>query len=144
MKRIATFYIDGCLFGLDTSFVNDILAVPPLVAIPQNTSQFFNRIMRLKDTRVIHVVNTEKLLGLSNKPVSEDSRMLVLRSDGPGMGLLADSVGSLLDVAEDTVGEALPLSTIKREFLAGIVTDAEKVIVLLNAEKIVQTLEPSS
>ena len=140
MLRIAAFYIEGCLFGLDSSFIHDILPLPAMVRIPQQTSQYFGGVVKLEDKRIIHMVNLEKLLGLTNGAASDNSRLIVLRSDGPGMGITADSVPRLLDVDETAVMGTLPLSSIKKEFLRGIVTDNEKVIVLLDAQAIIGTL----
>ncbi|MDL2209615.1 chemotaxis protein CheW [Desulfovibrio sp. OttesenSCG-928-O18] len=136
MKQITTFLIDDSLFGLDTAYIRDIPVVAGVTRIPQNTAQLFDKVMRLMDGRLVHLVNTEKLLGIPNKPVSESSRVLVLQSAGVTMGLAVDAVRNLVTVEDDAVMEPLPLSKIRYEFISGIITQGADVIVLLDMGKI--------
>ena len=136
MKRISCFLIDNCLFGVDTAYIHDVLPIKEMTRIPQQKSQYFNRVMQLEDNRFVHVINTDKLLGVSNAPSSDDTRMLVLHIGGINAGLVVDRIERLLDVDDAAIMAHQSLSAIPPQFLSGIITDMDKIIILLNIEKI--------
>ena len=140
MKRIAVFTIDDCIFGADTAFVHDIIPPGPLLKIPQRTEQYFGNVAQLEDSRFIHVINTEKLLGLENLPIGAASRLIVVQAPSFTMGLLVDKVIKLVDTGSDALRPNLPITGIRSDFLKGIVTDQETVIIILDMDMIVQTL----
>lgn len=112
--------------------------------IPQKTSQFFNKVMQLDDSRFVHVVNTEKLFGLKSKALGDASRLIILHTPELGVGLLVDTVFRLSDVEDGEIMEHLPLSQIPREFISGIFTDCGEVVILLNMDAILKTLKAQS
>ena len=140
MKKIITFYIDDCLFGIESQYIHDLLPPRIILPIPQKKSQYFNQVMQIDDTRFVHVINTEKLLKIRNKPVSGESKLIILQSKTFNAGLLVDKVSTLLEVDNLAIMSHLPLSKIDSNFLSGIVTDKERVVVVLNMGVIMSTI----
>ena len=143
MKQITAFYLEGCLFGMDSMYVNAILPPKTTLKIPQEQEQLFLGVMQLVDGRLIHVINTRKLLGLSPSP-SEDAKVLVLQCDTLSMGLVADGPPRVLEIDESTIARHLPISQINTEYFAGTVNDKDgKVVLLLNMPLLLSVLNPS-
>ena len=131
MKQVTTFHLEHCLFAIESTYVNSILPMGKMLRIPQKEEQPFNRTMMLDDGRFIHVINTEKLLGLAHAPIEERTRVIVLQSENPIMGIVVDEVSNVVEFDNKSAREILPISKINGEFLSGTLTGAKGEIVLL-------------
>lgn len=141
MKQITSFYLDNCLLGIESGYVNSILPPGKVLRIPQKEEQIFNATMQLADQRFIHIVNTEKLMGLTHAPLGENSRVIVLQTENPLMGVIVDDVARLGAFEDSDVTALLPLSRIDGEYLSGTVTGAGgEIVLLLNAQALLNAL----
>ena len=141
MKQITTFYLDGILLGMDTRYINSILPPTAVMKLPQRKEQLFNKTMTLSDGRFIHLINSEKLLGLAPPPLNEQTKVIVMQTESPLMGLLVNETSQLLDIDDAQIAAHLPLSRINTEYFAGTVMDTEgKIVLLLNMETLVSAL----
>lgn len=138
--RIAIFTIAEYIFAVDTIHVRDFLPPKSMMKIPQNVSQFFNQVVQLDDGRFVHIVNTEKLLGIQNRPTNAKSMLMIVESTSPSMAFLVDEVVKLIDIQTNAVAEQMSLSHIPQEFIQGIVTHDELVAILLNMDAMSQAL----
>ena len=144
MKQVTSFYLGECLFGIESAYVNSVLSPGKSIRIPQKEEQLFNRTMTLADGRFIHVINAEKLFGLDHGPVHESSKVIVLQSERPLMGLMVDAIANLGEFDSSELGEILPLSKINKKFLSGTLTGADgEVVLLLNAKALIDALTRS-
>lgn len=141
MLKIATFRLDDCLFGFDAAYIED-LGVPPgsIKKIPHSAPQYFDLVTQLEDGRLIHIINTEKLLGIKAAPISANSRLLVLKSSGSKMGLLVDFYDKLLESPEEAIMPHLPITCINSRYIKGILAQGGSIVVVLNIAAVMQTL----
>ena len=143
MKQIITFYLDDCLFGLENTHVDAVLPPTSTAAVPQRQEQLFKGTMQLQDGRVIHVINTPKLLGMEHRPQNEATKVIVLRAKNLLLGLIVDQISEVTNVAEEEITRQMPLSQIDDAYLAGVITSRSgKVIVLLDTGAMLSVLNP--
>ena len=144
MKQITSFYLEDCLLGLDSAYIQAIQPATALIKMPQKEEQLLLGMMKLTDGSFVHVINSLKLLGLSSS--AGESKTIVFRAGNLQVGLIVDAPVSVLTIDEKSVAAVLPLSKIKKECFSGTVTDESgNVILLLNMEKLLSNLTvPSS
>lgn len=139
MKQITLFYLDDCLLGMDSAYVNAILPPTSMTKIPQKEEQLFRGMMKLTDGRFIHIINSTKLLSLP--PSGKEPKVIVLQKNSFPMGLIVDGPTRLMEIDESAIARHLPISQIKTEYFAGTVTDKDGAVVLLmNMEVLLSAL----
>lgn len=143
MKQITVFYLEECLLGMDSVYINVILPPAGMIKIPQKTEQLFQGMMKLSDGRLVHIINSGKLLGLSPS-ADRERKVLALQYEPLPLGLIVDGPTRLLEIDEKTIASHLPISKINSDFFAGTVMDENNnVVLLLNMPVLLSVLTSS-
>lgn len=137
--QVVTFRVGPQEFALDISQVERILRYQKPAALPKAPA-FLEGVVRYGDA-AIPVVDLRKRLELE-AGVGEETRLMVLNLDGQRIGMLVDQVREVMRVDSTTITPPPPMVRgLAAGYIAGIITQDERAVVLLNALKLLSSTE---
>lgn len=132
--QLATFVVDGSLYGVDVTRVQEALRHQPLTPVP-HASAASAGLVNLRG-QVVLTVDLRPRLGLP--PVGEDAQqmMVVVQVGGETVSLLVDEIGDVVDVEPDRV-EAPPdtLDPAIRPLIRAACTLDERLLLVLDVDE---------
>jgi purine-binding chemotaxis protein CheW len=135
LSDFVTFVIEEQLFGVPVLQVQEILSPANIANIPLAPSEVRGSI-NLRG-RIVTVIDVRVRLGLGNRPDDAAGMGVTVEHDHALYTLLVDRVGDVIGLSPETY-ESNPatLSTIWREFAAGVYRLDGKLMVVLNVERL--------
>jgi len=117
--ELLIFLLAGETYGIETRHVEEVCHLKDLTAIPC-TPPFVAGVMNLRG-RILAIVDLSKLFELPARGLTELNRVIVLGEGDDEMGLLADSIEGVRQVAASDLREGLPtLTGIRERYLEGV------------------------
>jgi len=147
MLQLVSFKIGSEEFGVDILKVQEINRLVQITQVP-NAPSFIEGVMNLRG-KVVPIVNLRKRFGLSLKEYDKNTRIIVVDLNGKTVGFIVDSVSEVLRVSKNVVEPPPELvSGIDSEYITGIAKLEDRLLILLDLEKILtveekQTLKES-
>lgn len=134
------FTLDNEEFGLDIMVVNAIEKFTDLIPVP-NAPSFIHGIMNLRGD-VIPVFSLRRKFGLSDKPVSEDTRLIITKSNGILMAFEVDGVIEIIEIAPENISETPSIVRgINTTYIQNVANIGGRMIILLNHDGILSSKE---
>jgi purine-binding chemotaxis protein CheW len=132
MTRYLTFALAEEKFAMPLLNVKEVIAVPEITPIPQ-TPPYFLGIMNLRG-QIITVMDLRVKLGLKAARTSETA--VVICDLAPyTVGVVVDSVLSVLAAAQDRISPKPELTGNKAEFIYGVYQSENELTLLLDLPK---------
>lgn len=138
-KKILIFKICGEEFAADIMQVERILGYIEPTRIPE-APDFVKGVIKYQEG-IIPVIDLNKRLQMGDRNYSEDSKIIVVKHKEMSIGLIVDMVSEVIDILDENI-EGAPniVKGISNKYILGIIKLNERIIVLLDTEKIL-TLE---
>ena len=137
--QVVTFRVGPQEFALDISQVERILRSEKPAALPR-APEFLEGVVRYEGS-AIPVVDLRKRLELE-AAIAEETRLMVLSLDGQRIGMLVDQVREVIRVDSTTITAPPPMVRgLAATYIAGIITEGERTVVLLNALRLLTSTE---
>ena len=134
------FTLDNEEFGLDIMVVKTIEKSTDLIPVP-NAPGFILGIMNLRGD-VIPVFSLRRKFGLSDKAVSEDTRLIITKSNGILMAFEVDGVKEIIEIAPENISETPSIVRgINTTYIQNVANIAGRMIILLNHDGILSSKE---
>jgi purine-binding chemotaxis protein CheW len=135
-RQLVVFAIGEEEFGIDIEHVNSIEKMLELFKIP-NTPDYIEGLVNLRG-KVHTVFNLRKRFRMPCPDFTENTKIIMSNTSASVIGIIVDEVKKIIKVDESEF-EATPkaLSNLRDKFLSGIVKAEDRVIMLLDVEKIV-------
>ncbi|OGW20220.1 MAG: chemotaxis protein CheW [Nitrospirae bacterium GWB2_47_37] len=141
--QLVTFTLGSEEYAVDILKVQEINRMKEITRVP-NSPAYVEGVINLRG-KVIPVVNIRKKFGLPEKATDEQSRIMIIDIQGITMGLVVDSVSEVLRVPSDIVEPAPPMtSTITTEFIRGIAKLEDRLIILLDMDRLLGKAEETA
>lgn len=139
-RQLVVFAINEEEFGIDIEHVNSIERMLEMFKIP-NTPDYIEGLVNLRG-KVHTVFNLRKRFKLPCPEFTESTKIIMVNTSASTIGIIVDEVKKIEKV-EDSEYEAPPkaLSSLENKFLSGIVKAENRVIMLLDVEKIISAEE---
>jgi purine-binding chemotaxis protein CheW len=138
--QLVTFTLDEVEFGLDIDRVQEITPRTNITPVPGSPS-FVLGIVNLRGS-IIPVLDSRLRFHLPPKAPTAKTRIIILDLAGQPTGLMVDSVSEVVKLDDFTLRETPPLvAGVRSDYLAGMVTAANRLITLINLEKILDSKE---
>ncbi len=135
IKQLVKFNIDDEAFGIDIKQIFQILKPQEVFKVP-NTPPFIEGLINLRG-KVMTVFNLRKRFNLPEKENDDNTKILIIRMDDYLLGFTVDSVSEIVRVQEEDIVETPPTITdFDKRFLSGVAKVGEKLILLLDLQKI--------
>ena len=134
-----SFDIDGELFGIDLSHVNQIIEAPELTKVPRS-SELLEGIIHHNDS-TLPIINFRKWLKTDN-PISENKSSILIvdvktMEGSIQVGLMVDTVSQVLTFKEDAIEQAPEIGKDARtEFIRGITRYGDQFIMLIDVDEL--------
>ncbi|MBF0343030.1 MAG: chemotaxis protein CheW [Nitrospirae bacterium] len=135
--QLVTFTLGSEEYAVDILKVQEINRMTVITMVP-NSPPYVEGVINLRG-KVIPVVNLRKKFGIMEKENDEDSRIMIVDIKGITMGMVVDSVSEVLRVPSNIVEPTPPMATdISTEFISGIAKLADRLIILLDIDKLIE------
>ena len=139
-RQLVVFDLGKEYFGVNITIVEGIIKMQEITKVPM-ALDFVEGITNLRGS-VLPVIDLRKRLGM---PVSEDTgdtRIIVVNTDDAKIGMIVDAVSEVLTILDETI-EATPpvVSTIDTAFITGIAKLEDRLIILLDLDKVLSADE---
>jgi purine-binding chemotaxis protein CheW len=139
-NQLVIFTLANEHYGVGISAVDSIITLQPITYVPHAPS-FVEGVTNLRG-KVLPVIDLRKRFGLPASEATKETRIVVTELNGSGVGLIVDSVSEVLRVPEEMIEPPSPIvTTVDSTFLTGIAKVGERLIILLDLEKVLSPQE---
>lgn len=124
-------------YAIDIMRVKEITPVFELTPIPR-APDYVLGILSLRGN-IIPIFDPKKQIGLPEAELTGKSRIIVLKSNEDEVGLLVDSITSAARVPLRSIEPTPPvIRGIEAEYIHGVVTVGDRVIIIMNMDEIIK------
>lgn len=133
--QMVVFQLSGQTYGIDIASVYEIIRMEKITRVPR-TPDFVEGVINLRG-KIIPVIDLCKRFNLDYSGETSSSRIIIVDVGGNTIGMIVDAVSEVLRVPADCI-EPPPsmIHGIDAAYLRGIAIMDDKLIILLNLEKI--------
>ena len=154
MPQLATFHIGDQTFAIDILLTKEIGRIQEITVVPE-TPEYIVGLMNLRG-QILTIMDPSMFLERNNEKKIENQRLIILKTTvelktledqrlyenhqniKDPLAILIDEVGDVLEVeSNDITPPPSNLSGIKREFVAGVVQLENKLVIMLNVDRLV-------
>jgi len=130
--QFATFTVDGVLFGVEVSGVQEVLRYQHMTRVPLAPS-IVSGLINLRG-QIVTALDLRQRLGLRPRPEGVLPMNVILRADDGAVSLLVDDIGDVLSVAPE-LAEPLPetMQHLGRELIKGVYKLSGRLLLILDA-----------
>jgi len=139
-RQYLTFGLGGEEYGVDILKVQEIRGWSPITPIP-NMPSFLKGVMNLRGT-VVPVVDLRIKLGMPEVAPSAFTVIIMVRIGAKATGLLVDAVSDVLSIPDGDVELPPDFGAAEVRLVKGTARVADKLIVLLDIERVLAPDEP--
>lgn len=119
------------LYAIPLLKVREVIARPETTPVPF-TPNHFKGIMNLRG-QVISVIDLRDKLGIANKQDSEETAVIIVDLEPIFLGVVVDSVNSVLNIKMTTVNETPQIESSKNsDYIEGVFRRDDSLILLLD------------
>lgn len=134
------FTLDNEEFGLDIMVVNAIEKFTDLIPVP-NAPAYIHGIMNLRGD-VIPVFSLRRKFGLPDKAVTEDSRLIITKSNGILMAFEVDGVKEIIEIPPENISETPAIVRgINTTYIRNVANMNGRMVILLDHDGILSSNE---
>lgn len=141
--QLVSFNLEQEEYGVDVLKVREIIRLPNVTRVP-NTPHYVEGVINLRG-KVIPIISMRKRFGLVEAENDKRTRIMVMDIDGELMGFIVDAVSEVIRVSESEIQPppAVVAGNIDQECLSGVINQTERLLVLLDLEKMFSKEERS-
>ena len=137
--QMVTFYLGKELFGINLSWVREIIRVPEMIGVP-GTPPYFSGLANLRGS-ILPVVDTRRRFGLPAEGYTDSARVIVTERGGEAVGLVVDRMSEVIGL-EEAAEEPLSLAGVREEFVSRVVRPpGGKMVMEINLDTVLPALE---
>lgn len=140
ITQLVVFQLDKELYGADIAVVREVCPLQRVTRVPR-TPPYIQGVTNLRG-RVIPVVDLRRRLGLPMTAATKATRIAVAELDGGQVGMVVDAVLEVIRVPTSAIKPpSTIMSGIDAENVQGIINLDDRLIVLLNLERVLRREE---
>ncbi|MFN3134299.1 MAG: chemotaxis protein CheW [Candidatus Kryptonium sp.] len=142
--QLVSFKIGSEEFGVNILQVQEINRPTQITHVP-NIPDFIEGVINLRG-KIIPVVNLRKKFGLGEKEYDKNTRVIVVELNNKIVGFIVDSVSEVLRISKKVVEPPPEIisSGVDTEYITGIAKLEERLLILLDLEKVLSVEERES
>ena len=139
-RQLVVFKLHDEEFGVEITDVREIVKVGHITRLP-HVADYIEGVTNLRG-EVIPVISLRKRFGLARQDETQDTRIIILEINDSMVGVIVDSVTETLRLSEDDI-EPPPsnIAGLKADYLAGVGKLDNRLLILLEVNKILSTEE---
>jgi purine-binding chemotaxis protein CheW len=134
--QLVTFSLDTEEYGIDVLKVREIIRMTAITRVP-NTPPFVEGVINLRG-KVIPVFSIRRKFGLNDVERDNRTRIMVMEVGAELMGFIVDAVSEVIRISEEEIQPPPPVmnGNTSQECLAGVINQQERLLVMLDLEKL--------
>jgi purine-binding chemotaxis protein CheW len=137
-SQLATFWLDGDLFGVEVEHVQEVLRSQSITRVPLAPSAVAG-LINLRG-QVVTAIELRERLGRQPRPAGQEAVVIVVRLHGEAVSLLVDSIADVVDVdVRDFEAPPDTLDGAGRELIRGAYKLAGQLLLALDVNRAVGT-----
>ena len=142
-KQLVVFELANEFYGVDISVVESIIKMQSITQLPQ-TPDYVMGVTNLRGS-VLPVINLRTRFGMEEREDTRKTRIIIVTMGDIKVGVVVDEVSEVLRVSDESI-EPLPpmVSTVNSVFLKGIIRLEDRLVILLDPGKVLNTEEQRS
>ena len=106
-------------YAIETRYVREVYPLKDLTPVPC-TPQFVLGVINVRG-QIFAVIDIKKFFDLPEKGLTDLNKVMIVNSDGMQLGVLADVILGVREIAEEEIQPSLPtLTGIRAEYLLGV------------------------
>lgn len=142
-QQLVIFNLANEYYGIDIAAVDGIIKTQEITSVP-NTPAFVEGVTNLRGS-VLPVIDLRKRFGLPQVDATRDTRIVVVNMGHSKVGMIVDGVSEVLTIPEAAIEPTPPMvTTVDSAFIIGIAKVEERLIILVDLSKILDTEEQKS
>ncbi|MGN0151367.1 MAG: chemotaxis protein CheW [Wujia sp.] len=139
-KQYIILRFDSEQYGIDISYIDNIVKLQPITRVP-HTQSFFLGIINLRG-EIIPVMSMRKRFELPDKENTNATRILILKLEGNAkIGILVDEVREVVTLSEDDIEKITTEVSDTRAYLTGVGKYNNSLISLLNVGAMIADID---
>ncbi|NLM44583.1 MAG: chemotaxis protein CheW [Clostridiales bacterium] len=130
-------------YGVNIMQVKEIVTYKEPTRVP-NTPDFIEGIINLRG-QIIPIVSLKKRFKISGESINDETRIIVMNVDSKQVGFIVDAASEVKTISEDDIENAPDIvAGIERKYITGIGKMGEKILILLDLDKLFSKEEKES
>jgi purine-binding chemotaxis protein CheW len=139
-QQLVVFTLSDESYGVDIAKISGIERMHEITKVPR-TPNFVQGVINLRG-RVIPVVHLRKLFRLPEGEITKETRIVVVDIGGQQIGVQVDEVTEVLTISTEAIEPASSIMTsADSDFMLGIAKLDEKLVILLDLDKVLSNKE---
>jgi purine-binding chemotaxis protein CheW len=138
--QLVVFELADEFYGINIAVVESIIKMQEITQLPQ-TPAYIKGVTNLRGT-VLPVIDLRIRFGLETQKDTKQTRVIIVTMGAVKVGLMVDGVSEVLRISDESI-EPLPpmVNSVNSDFLKGIVRLEDRLIILLEVEKVLDLEE---
>lgn len=140
LNQLISFMVGDEEYGIEILRVKEIIRSSEITPLPRSPS-FVKGIINLRGD-VIPIIDLRDKFGLDGSERTAATRVIVVDVDGRLVGMVVDSASQVVRIASDQIAPPPPIiGGISTEYLKGVAKLNDRLVILLNIDKILSSDE---
>ncbi|MCG8569642.1 MAG: chemotaxis protein CheW [Spirochaetes bacterium] len=139
-RQLILFTLGHGNYGIPIENVFEIKKMEEITVVPK-APKFIEGVINLRGN-VIPVIDLRKRFGMEKVEITKKTKIIIVEVSKRQFGLIVDSVAEVVTLTNDQIEPSLPtVSGLKAEFINSIGKMDEKLIIILEINRIIQSTE---
>ncbi len=136
--KYITFYIKNNLFAIKIEFIKEIIPVPIISEIPNESDYIIGAINLRND--IIPIVDLNKKFFKETTEIKNKNCIIILDINSKNFGIVVDVVQDICSIPDSCISKIDSVIPIPDKFLSYILKFNNKIIISLNCKKILDNI----
>lgn len=138
--QIVVFELANEMYGIEIPDVHEIIRMQEITELPR-TPEFIKGVINLRG-RIIPVIDLRERFGVLCSDYTKATRIIVSEVSNQMIGMIVDGVSEVLQIPIESI-EPPPMvsSTVESEYLSGIAKFNDRLIIMIDLEKVLSKKE---
>lgn len=139
-RQLVVFHLYGEEFGVEITKVREIIKPREITKLP-HAVDFIEGVTNLRG-EVIPIIDLKRRFGVEAEGLTEDSRIIIVDINDNRVGLTVDDVTEVLRISESDIDPPpRTIAGLKAEYLQGIGKIGDRILILLDVDKLLTSEE---
>ena len=140
LDQLISFSMGNEDYGVDIQTVKEVIRFREITSLPK-APVFVKGVINLRGD-IIPIIDLRERFGMEQKEYTDMTRVIVVEVDGRSIGTVVDSVSHVIRIEEGEIEPPPPcVGKISEEYIRGVGKVDEKLVVLLNIDRILTAEE---
>ena len=137
-SKIIIFGLNGEYYAADIQEVERILGYEEPTVLPEAPS-FVKGVINHED-KILPIISLSKKFNIGERTDNESKKIIVVKRKEKKFGIIVDNVYEVRDIYDNIIENAPEITnTAERQYISGLIKLENKIVILLNLEKILST-----